>query len=547
MSQEKKMAESSKHLSSGAEITVSELDRQAPVSFVGDGGEEARLDHTTGDGVLGKKLSTLGAIALGYTSLSTWIAYSASAATALASGGANVLVWGMIIVGVCNMAAAITIAEPASQFPNASGQAAWVYRLHGRYLSYLTSWLVLLGYIFLSVAAQLITTVILLAMINLTFPSYVIETWHVSVSIVCTAAFSFVVAGIASKLVSRLNVFAFTWSVLGLVVVVLTLLIQSRGQYNTVEFALVDIVNVSGWGNNFIPWVLGLSQAALSTTAMDVPTHFSEEMANPARQVPIAIFGGLGTSVVVTLAYAFVLVFTLPELDAIITTSTGFPFAEMLRLKTSRSGAIVLLLIPLVSFLITSADVAMAASRCIYGFSRQRGFPLSTFFGTVNTRFDSPLRAGLLVLVCQSCIGLIYIGNTAAFSAIISVPTLLLAVSYAIVAGVCLAARYRAGRGEPRGATADKQGGSMGSDSSEGDGDGAWDPPFKMPKWLTISANLLTIAFTVLLCVFLSLPPTWPVTSANMNYTSAFLVGSFAIPAVCWIRYRHAYQGPLVH
>ena len=138
MSQEKKMAGSPKHFSSGAEITVSELDRQAPVSFVGDGGEEARLDPTTGDGVLGKKLSTLGAIALGYTSLSTWIAYSASAATALASGGANVLVWGMIIVGVCNMAAAITIAEPASQFPNASGQAAWVYRLHGRYLSYVT-------------------------------------------------------------------------------------------------------------------------------------------------------------------------------------------------------------------------------------------------------------------------------------------------------------------------------------------------------------------------------------------------------------------------
>ncbi len=206
----------------------------------------------------------------------------------------------------------------------------------------------------------------------------------------------------------------------------------------------MDIVNVSGWGNNFVPWVLGLSQAALSTTAMDVPTHFSEEMANPARQVPIAIFGGLGTSIVVTLAYAFVLVFTLPELDAIITTSTGFPFAEMLRLKTSRSGAIVLLLIPLVSFLITSADVAMAASRCIYGFSRQRGFPSQRSLAR-STRGSTRRCAPVCwFLVCQSCIGLIYLGNTAAFNAIISVPTLLLAVSYAIVAGVCLAARYRA-------------------------------------------------------------------------------------------------------
>ncbi|KAJ1022844.1 hypothetical protein NDA18_005176 [Ustilago nuda] len=537
---------SPKDANSKAQITISEFDHQAPVNYVSDGSEEQARQYADRESGLRNKLSTLGAIALGYTSLSSWIAYSASAATALASGGANVLVWGMIIVGICNMAAAVTIAEPASQFPNASGQAAWVYRLHGRFLTYLTSWTVLLGYVFLSVAAQLITTTILLAMVNLTFPDYVIETWHVSMSIIVTAAFAFLVAGIASKLVSRLNVFAFTWSLVGFFVVALTLLIQSRGNYNTLQFALVDITNVSGWGNNFIPWVLGLSQAALSTTALDVPTHFSEEMANPSKQVPIAIFGALATSIVITLAYAFLLVFTLPGLQDIITTSTGFPFAEILRIKTTRSGAIVLLLIPLVSFLITSADVAMAASRCIYGFSRQRGFPFSSFFGKVNKKFDSPLAAGLLVFFCQSCIGCIYIGNTAAFTAIISVPTLLLAVSYSIVAFVCLGARRRGGSER-------RPGGSMGkvvhdgraSDASECDS--AWDPPYKMPKWFTISANILTIVFTVLLYLFLSLPPVWPVTSANMNYTSAILIGSFLIPALCWIRYGKVYQGPLVH
>ncbi|SPO27758.1 related to HNM1 - choline permease [Ustilago trichophora] len=530
-----------------AEITLSELDRQAAVSYIGDGSEAQADQRRGGEAALSNKLSTLGAIALGYTSLSTWIAYSASAATALASGGANVLVYGMMIVGVCNMAAAVTIAEPASQFANASGQAAWVYRLHGRFLSYITSWTVLLGYVFLSVAAQLITTTILLAMINLTFPGYVIEVWHICVSIIVTAMFSFVVAGIASKLVSRLNVFAFTWSVVGLLVMILTLLIQSRGHYNTVEFALVDIVNVSGWGNNFVPWVLGLSQAALSTTAIDVPTHFSEEMSNPARQVPMAIFGGLGTSIVITLAYAFVLVFTLPQLEDIITTSTGFPFAEILRIKTSRAGAIVLLVIPLVSFLITSADVVMATSRCIYGFSRQKGFPFSKFFGKVDTRFDSPLRAGLLVLVCQSCICLIYLGNTAAFSALISVPTLLLAVSYSIVAYVCLLARWRSRKSEVSVGSTDKVS-QDGITWEASECDSEWNPRFKMPKLLTISANVLTIVFTILLCVFLSLPPSWPVTSANMNYTSVFLVGGgFVVPSVCWIRYRNVYQGPLVH
>lgn len=529
-----------KHYSSAAQITVTELDRQAPIAASGDGDEEQSHALEFGQAMLGKKLSTCGAVALSYTSLSTWIAYSASAATALASGGANVLVWGMIVVGFGNMASAVTIAEPASQFPNASGQAAWVYRLHGRFLSYFTSWIVLLGYVFLSVAGQLITSTILLAMINLTFPAYVIERWHVSVCCMAAACFAFVVSSFASRIVSRLNVFAFTWSVVGLMVVVLTLLIQSRGSFNTVEFALVDIVNLSGWDNSFVPWVLGLSQAALATTAMDAPSHFSEEMADPSRQVPIAIFGGLGVSIGVTLGYSFVLAFTLPQLEEIISTPTGFPFAEILRLKTSRSGAIVLLLIPLISFLITMADVVMATSRCVYGFSRQRGFPCSDFFGKINTRFDSPLRAGVLVMLSQSLICLIYIGNTAAFNALISAPTQLLAASYSIVAYVCLVSRWQASR----------PGGSELTDKRSNESSacqGAWDPPFKMPSWLTVSANVTTIVFSVLLCVFLSLPPTWPVTSANMNYTSVFLVGSFVIPLVCWRRYRDVYQGPLVH
>ncbi|CDR87208.1 related to HNM1-choline permease [Sporisorium scitamineum] len=524
---------SSKDVYSKAEITVSEMDRQAPVRYVGDGSEEQVHHHIDGEPLLGKKLSTLGAAALGYTTLATWVAYSASLATALASGGANVHVWGLVIVAFCNMAGSIMIAEPASQFPSASGQAAWVYRLHGRFLSYITSWLVLLGYVFLSVAGEVMVTTILLAMVQLTFPSYVIEKWHVSVCMIATATFVFLVSSFGCKFVSRLNVFAFVWSTVGLMVMVLTLLIQSRGNYNTVEFALVDITNVSGWGNNFVPWVLGLSQAALATAAMDAACHFSEEMANPSRQVPIAIFGSFGTSVIVTLAHAFVLVFTMPSLDEIISTPTGFPFAEMLRIKTSREGAIVLLLIPLVAMLITVSDVVMAASRCIYGFSRQSGFPFSKYFGKISTKFDSPVRAGVLSLVVQSLICLTYIGNTAAFNALISAPTLLLAVSYSIVA---FKARRKAGHNDGDAST-DKA--SQDEKTSEGsECVSAWNPPFKMPTWLTTSSNVLTTVFTVLLGVFLSLPPTWPVTSANMNYTSVFLVGSFVVPAVCWLRYR---------
>ncbi|SNX86943.1 related to HNM1 - choline permease [Melanopsichium pennsylvanicum] len=522
------------------EVTLSVLD---PAQHLGSS-KEYSIQHQGDQAVLGEKLSTIGAIALGYTSLSTWSAYSSSAATALASGGANVLVWGILIVGVCNMAAGVTIAEPASQFPNAAGQAAWVYKLQGRFLSYFTSWIVLLGWVFLAVAGQSIVTTIVLAMANLTFPSYDIKDWHVSLTIIAAALFSFVVANFASTLISRINVMAFTISVVGFFSIILTLLVQSRGHYNTVEFALVDIVNMSGWSSSFIPWVLGLSQAALSTTAFDAPAHFSEELRQPSKQVPIAILGSLGTSVIMTLCYAFVLVFTIPQLDEIMATTTGFPFAEILKIKTSTAGAIILLMIPLIQFMIAISDVAMAANRCVYGLSRQHGFPFSRFFGHINVKFDCPLRAGVLTLVVESLIGLIYIGNTAAFNALISAPAILLGTSYSTVAGVCLAARWRAGK-KTAATASDKV--LHDGDDHDAPGNSAWKPPFKMPSWLTISCNVLTIVFTLLLCVFLSLPPSNPVNGSNTNYTSVFYIFSLIVPCVCWYFYRNVYQGPLIH
>ena len=115
MDDDKVKTMSPKDANAGAQVTLSELNRQNSVAYATDACEGQPLPHDATDGGLGKKeLSTLGAVALGYTSLATWIAYSVSAATALASGGANVLVWGMIIVGICNMAAAVTISEPAS-------------------------------------------------------------------------------------------------------------------------------------------------------------------------------------------------------------------------------------------------------------------------------------------------------------------------------------------------------------------------------------------------------------------------------------------------
>ncbi len=58
-----------------------------------------------------------------------------------------------------------------------------------------------------------------------------------------------------------------------------------------------------------------------------------------------------------------------------------------------------------------------AASRCTWAFSRDGGIPGSQWWKVVNTRHQVPLNALILSTVVCALLGLIYLGNAAAFNA----------------------------------------------------------------------------------------------------------------------------------
>ncbi|PWN49107.1 amino acid transporter [Violaceomyces palustris] len=466
------------------------------------GGTEGMLADP--DQQLHKKLSLASSIALGYICLATWIAFSGSIATALASGGANVLFWGLLLTLVCQLASVATLSECCSIWPEAGGQPVWTYHLSSTrmapLLSYMVAWLVVVGLIFLGISAEAVMAQMVLAMVVLAKPTYAIERYHITLVMVASALASTLFGLFGAKILARSNKFSLIWSITGFMATCLTLLIKSKGKYNTPEFAFITIVNESGWSNNFVPWVLGLSQSAISTTAFDIVAHFAEEMENPARDAPIAMMSSVGINGVVGMIYAVVLIFTLPtDVTTLTTSATGFPFAQFMYDKTgSVPGAILFLVILLVPFFLTLADVNMAAARMILSFAREKGLPASDSLSKVNQALDAPVMATVLVFIGQVPLAFIFIGNSAAFNAIISVPTLALAISYAIVAWLMLF------RGRP----------VM-----------KLKAPFDLGHFWGPISNFICVLFTVCLTVFLSLPPVYPVTAANMSESRE--IGSF--------------------
>jgi choline transport protein len=93
-------------------------------------------------------------------------------------------------------------------------------------------------------------------------------------------------------------------------------------------------------------------------------------------------------------------------------------------------------------------------------------------------------------------IGLINIGNTTAFSAVLSLATMGLYLSYVIPLGFVLARKLQ-GQHPPYG-------------------------PFRLGIW-SIPVNIAGLAFGIFIVIFLPFPVVLPVTAATMNYAAPIL------------------------
>jgi choline transport protein len=129
-----------------------------------------------------------------------------------------------------------------------------------------------------------------------------------------------------------------------------------------------------------------------------------------------------------------------------------------------------------------------------YAFARDGGLPWSKFFAKVHPRLGQPLNALMLAAGLTILFGLILIGSSSAFNALISASVVALGVSYAIpiAINVCRGRRMLPERA------------------------------FALPNLVGWAANLLGLAYTIVTTVLFLFPPELPVTTTNMStYTSS--------------------------
>ncbi|KAH7123042.1 amino acid permease [Dactylonectria macrodidyma] len=498
------------------------VDVDSPKPTNADDARLAQLGHTQ---ELNRQYSLLTLGALCICLMGTWEALSSVVATALLSGGAPCLFYNLLISVICTLCIATSLAEIASIYPTAGGQYHWVAALSPASsrsaASFMTGWISVGGQTVLTSSAAFAAGLQLQALIILNDDSYIPARWQGMLFYWAILVYAMVMNIWGSKLLPTANLLSGVLHIGGFVAILITLGVMA--EKNTASFVFTEFVNSSGWDNDGISWLVGLLSAVYPFLGYDAACHLAEEMPDASRNVPMAMIGSVAANGLMGLTYGTMLLFSTSSLGALLETKTGFPFMQIFSDVTkNNAGTTIMSLI--ITGTATAATVAgvTSTSRTLWAFARDRATPYDRYLSKVNKEQQIPVRSVVLITVLQMLLGFIYLGNTTAFNAILSMAIIGMYASYIIPIIYMLVF-----------------GRKTLSPSEYG--------PFKLGPALGPVLNVVSMVWIVVVIIFSTFPSAMPVTPQNMNYSIVVIAGWLVFGVVYYLGFaKTKFEVPMV-
>lgn len=458
---------------------------------------------------LKRSFSAWSVLGIGFGLTNSWFGISASLVVGISSGGPLMIVYGILIIACVSSCIGVTLSEMSSAFPSAGGQYVWTQLLapakYSSFLAYMCGSFAYAGSIFTSASVTLSIASQVVGFYALMHPDFVYKPWQVFVAYQLINLFCMAFNCYEKWLSFIGNVTLYT-SLFSFLVITLTVLICSRGNYQPASFVFQDFDNNTGWSSAGVAFLVGLINPNWSFSCLDAATHLAEEVGDPERAIPLAIMGTVAIGFVTAFCYSIAMFFSIHNLDDIISSNTGVPIFDIYyQALGNRAGAICL------GFLIfmTAIGCNIAShtwqQRLCWSFARDNGLWGSRYWSAISPRVGVPLNAHLVSCAWVAVVGCIYLGSSTAYNAMVTACITFLLLSYCVPT-CCLL--YQ-GRNTIR------------------------KGPFWMGKFGYFS-NVVTILWTAFALVFYCLPAQMPVTGGNMNYACVVIFVFFAYTIIYW-------------
>ncbi|SLM40531.1 amino acid permease [Lasallia pustulata] len=460
---------------------------------------------------------------LGFTTtmMCTWEAVFFANSTAMFNGGAVTLVYGFIFCFFGSMATAASLAELVSMAPTSGGQYHWVAMLAPPKLEVFLSWLT--GEFVQSFKAGAADSsrdgLPLLGLLVLNYPSYDYQRWHGTLLLYAALLVVFLVNTVGAKLLPKIEGFILIIHTLGFFAILIPLVFLAP--HGTPSFVFGTFINAAGWNNNGLAWFVGLISTNLPFIGYDGPCHMAEEVQNASTIVPWCMICTILLNGILGFAIVLAFCFCVGDLEGALTSPTGYDFIEVFHNATNSNAATSVMTSVLITLVICASFGFLASSsRQTWAFARDKGLPFSDYLAYVNKRAAIPLRSIVFCGVVTALIGLINVGSTVAFNAIVSLTIAGLFMSYMIPITLLIIKRCK--------------------------GDYIrWGPWRLGPTGLYI--NIISVCFLTISIIFSFFPPGLPVTAVTMNWSVVVFPAVVIFGLIFYaVRGNKIYHGPVV-
>lgn len=318
-----------------------------------------------------------------------------------------------------------------------------------------------------------------------------------------------IVAGIvntyAETLLTSLCYISVAWHIVGTLIIVIWML--SSSPTRSLDFIFTSYENDTGFPSTDYVVFIGVLAAASTFTGYDTAAHVAEETTNSHNSTPLAMMGSILNALILGLVLIIGMNACIQDLDSLVNSTNGEDSYTILWKQTvGKGGAVFFLIIVLVAIECSNCANLTSASRMVYSFSRDGALPFSSYFYSMDEKFECPLRAIWLCVIIAFLIGLPGLGNQAVLGALFSLTATGLYSSYMIP--ILLRITVSRNTFQPA--------------------------EFNLGRWSTpigVFSVFWCIAMTVILC----LPEETPINGSTLNYSPIALGGILLFAWTWWI------------
>jgi len=241
------------------------------------------------------------------------------------------------------------------------------------------------------------------------------------------------ISSMPTKWIAKFNSYGSTFNILALIVAIIAIPAgtKNKPRFTPSKDVWGTITNMTDFPDG-VAVLMSFVSVIWTMSGYDSPFHLSEECSNANIASPRAIVMTSAVGGLMGWFLQLVVAYTVLDIDAVINSDLGQPWASYLLQVMPKNAALAILALTIICGFSMGQGCMVAASRVTYAYARDDCFPLSRIWKKVNTRTKTPVNAVLAncalgILMCL----LIFAGETA-IGALFSIGAVAQFIAFAI-------------------------------------------------------------------------------------------------------------------